>query len=677
MISDFLPTGTRYELGSDAAYDPPTGANTVAATIDESTAADGVLNWTITGRTVPRGSLVFERTISTIVGPSGTTAQNGEVLGNLMKFSARNTAGISEPLRDQRDIVVETPVLDVVKGVQTVERSGTTVLGPFAANNDHRPVQAGDRVTYRLDVTNSGGQDAVSGEIWDKLPDDYRCAVVTNILPAGRGTCVPGVGIDPDRIVWTGIAVNSGAVSTLTYSAVVPSDVGPNRTILNTAGVRTYAGRTNLNTEYPYFPASNIDTTVDPSVVNAPAADDPSDVFTNPALVAKSGTTEVTEGGNSATQASIGERIDYVVRVTVPAGTTLAEDGLLADVVDSTTRQTYVAGSASLSYSATAPTTVVLDASGTTPRLTFPNGYAVAPNGADGVVTLRFSMLVADVAGNTRASGNLTNRASLTWRDPEEGAKRADSATVNTQIVEPLIGQTKTDDRNPNRVIPGEIVEYTLTTTNRSAPGRVSTAHQLVTVDRVPVGVTPIGAAPGNVPLADGATTADGGVWNQAARTITWRAASLAPDATLERRYRVSVDDPAIGGAVLTNTVDTTADVARQRRPPRPPRQPAPATPANADDTLQIQGASVTKSVTPDRATIGQSLLYTLTVLDTGERGALRHHGHRPAAETTSRSTLSTAPSATAAARSSTPRRSTTRSETVTARRPSRGASAT
>ena len=610
VTTDFLPAGATYEAGSDRPYDPPTGANTVSATLDDSNAANGQLSWTVNSGIVPKGDLVFERTISTIVGPSGTTAQNGEVLGNLMKFSAANTAGVTEPLRDQRDLVVETPVLRLLKGVARVDRGGSTVLGPFGPNNDHRPVQAGDRVTYRVDVSNTGGQDAEAGEVWDLLPSDYDCTFVTGI--SNGGTCIDG-GLADDRIVWSGLAIASGASVSLTYTALVPSDIGPNRTITNTAGVRTYAGRTNLGTLYPYFPANNIDTTVAADRRNAPAANDPSDVYTNLATVAKSRTTEVTEGGNSATQATIGEKISYTVDITVPAGTTLASNGLLSDVLDSSARQTYVAGSARVRYSATAPNTVTLDDSGATPRLTFPSGYAVAPGGADGVVTLTFDVLVADVGANSRTSGNLTNRASLTWTDPEEGAKRADSATVTTQIVEPLIGQTKGDDRNPDRVVPGEIVEYTLTTTNRSSPGRVSTAHDVVIVDRVPVGVTPISAAPGNTPLADGATIPGStAVWDSTARTITYRVATLAPDATATLRYRVSVDDPAIGGAALTNTVDATATSLDSSHTGR--RTSGSGYAAGATDTIRIQGATVTKSVTPDRATIGQPVDYTLTV---------------------------------------------------------------
>lgn len=613
VISDYLPAGASYELGSDRAYDPPTGANTVTATVDETNAAAGLLSWTISGSTVPRGSLVFERTISTIVGPSGTTAQNGEVLGNLMKFAARNTAGVSEPLRDQRDVVVETPLLDVLKGVARVDRAGSTVLGPFGPNVDNRTVQAGDSVTYRVDVTNSGGQDAEAGEVWDLLPSDYDCLFVSDIRPGG--TCVDG-GLGSDRIVWSGLALASGASTTLTYTAIVPSDIGPNRRLDNTAGVRTYAGRTNLGTLYPYYPANNIDRGVGATRINAPAADDPSRVVTSPAAVAKSRTTEIDSAadGNDDTQATIGEEITYRVDVTIPAGTTIAGDALLTDTLDSTTRQAYVAGSAAISFRGPGATTPTLDTSGTTPGIRFPaGGYVVPPGSDDEVITLTFRVRVADVAGNSRTDSELTNSASLTWTDPQEGAKRADSATVRTTIVEPLIGQTKSDDRSPNRVVPGEIVEYMLTTTNSRAPGRVSTAHDVLIVDRVPVGVTPIGAAPGNTPLADGDTIPGStAVWDEGARTITDRVATLAPGATATLRYRVSVDDPAIGGAELTNTVDATAASLDSGHGGR--RTSGTGYAARADDTLRIQGASVSKAVTPDRATIGQPLLYTLNV---------------------------------------------------------------
>ena len=104
---------------------------------------------------------------------------------------------------------------------------------------------------------------------------------------------------------------------------------------------------------------------------------------------------------------------------------------------------------------------------------------------------------MADVAANTRSSGNLTNQATLAWTDPATGAQTRTSPIVTTQIVEPLISQTKTDSTNHGAVLPNDIVTYTVTTSN-SGTTRVSTAHDLVITDHVPVGVTPVGAAPAN-----------------------------------------------------------------------------------------------------------------------------------------------------------------------------------
>ncbi|HST41705.1 MAG TPA: hypothetical protein VLK58_19455 [Conexibacter sp.] len=611
VIRDFLPSGARYERGSDSVHGP----NDVTATIDDSLSdSDSVLGWTVGGSTVPRGSRIFERVISTIVGPS-VDDHNQDILGNLMKFSAENTERVSEPLRDRREFQLETPEVDLVKGVARVERGGSQVLGPFGANVDHRLVQAGDRVTYRVDVTNSGGQDAEQVRVWDVLPlRDYDCTFVV----APGAVCIDGGGL-ADHIEWTVPLIAAGTTTTLEYSVIVPIDIGPSRQLDNRAGVRDFAGRTNLNTLYPYTPANNIDPS-HPSAAtpNAPAADDRSDVYTADATVAKRVTTPVDSSadGNTAAQATIGERVDYTVTVTIPAGTTLHGDGFVADTLDSVTRQPYVAGSGRLAVSG--PITladVVLDEpAGSAPGIRIRRDFVVPPNGANAVVTLTFSTLVADVAGNTRTSGDITNRATLRWTDPVEGAQTQNSALVRTTLVEPVIRQAKSDDRNPDRVIPGEIVEYTLTTTNDNSGGRVSTAHDVSLVDTVPVGVTPIDVAPGNAPLADGATVpgSGGAVWNSGARTITKTVATLLPGARTSFRYRVSVDDPAVGGAELTNRVVTRTASLPSSESGR--RTSGTGYEARAQDTIQIQGASVAKTVTPLRATVGEHVTYDVLV---------------------------------------------------------------
>ncbi|MDW5597736.1 hypothetical protein VSS74_25515 [Conexibacter stalactiti] len=612
VIRDFLPSGARYERGSDSVHGP----NDVSATIDDSLSdSDSVLGWTVGGGTVPRGSRIFERVISTIVGPS-VDDPNQDILGNLMKFSAENTARVSEPLRDRREFRLELPEVDLVKGVARVERGGSQVLGPFAADRDHRMVQAGDRVTYRVDVTNSGGQDAEQVRVWDVLPiRDYDCTFVV----APGAVCVDGgLGV-ADHIEWTVPLIAAGTTTTLEYSVIVPLDIGPSRQLDNRAGVRDFAGRTNLNTLYPYTPANNIDPThPEAARPNAPAADDVSDVYTADATVAKRVTTPIDSAadGNTAAQATIGERVDYTVTVTIPAGTTLHGDGFVADTLDSATRQPYVAGSGRLAVAG--PITladVVLDEpAGSAPGIRIRRDFVVPPSGPDAVVTLTFSTLVADVAGNSRTAADINNRATLRWTDPTEGAQTQNSALVRTTLVEPVIRQAKSDDRNPDRVIPGEIVEYTLTTTNDNSGGRVSTAHDVTLVDTVPVGVTPIDVAPGNAPLADGATVpgSGGAVWNSGARTITKTVATLLPGARTSFRYRVSVDDPAIGGAELTNRVVTRTASLPSSEGGR--RTSGTGYEARAEDTIRIQGASVAKTVSPLRATVGEHVTYDVLV---------------------------------------------------------------
>lgn len=609
-IRDFVPAGAAYE---SAGREGPYGANDVAATLDAANAADGNVQWTVNGGFVPKGGRVFERTISTIVGLPNPN-DPPEVPGNLMKFSSLNTAGVSEPLRDKRDITLEKPVVSLLKGVQEVRRAGSSVAGPFGANTDHRAVRALDVVTYRIDVRNSGGQDATDVEVWDLLPKEYDCTLPGVRAISHLGTCADG-GLDPDSIRWTIPTIAAGATVTLTYEATVPSDIGPARQLNNTAGVVRYDGVSNIGTRFNYKPANNIDRSAGG---NAAAADDPSDVYTADAAVTKSATTPIADAahGNTSAQATIGERIDYEVRVTIPSGTTLAGVARLTDALDSATRQPYVAGSARATLNGAAlPGGFTLDDSGSAPFITFPSDFAVAPGDPDAVVVLRFSTIVADVAGNSRTDADVTNQATLTWTDTRESPtpRTRRSTVVRTQLVEPLISQTKSDDRSPSRVIPGEVIEYTLTTSNSSA-GRVSTAHNVQISDVVPVGLSPIGVAPGNARLADGDPIPGGGgaVWNAGTRTITKTVATILPGASHTLSYRVSVDDPAIGGAELTNRVTSRTQSLPDSDPGR--RTTGTGYEARAQDTVRIQGASVTKSVTPARLTVGEHATYELLV---------------------------------------------------------------
>lgn len=603
-LADFIPDGAAYVPGSDEAGP----ANNVSATIDDSSAADGALTWTVTGSTVPAGGEVFEHFIATVAEPTGIVAA-GDLTGNLFKFSSQNTAGESFPQRAEAEYELDVPELDLVKGVEKIVRGGATVDGPNGPNVDDKTVEAEDQVTYRVDVTNSGAQDAVDVKVWDVLPADYQCAAVSAISDGGE--CVDAS--PRDRIVWS-VSVAAGATKKLTYTASVPSAIGPGRSLVNEAGITEFAGETNTGGRFVYTPEDNIDPD-NKTTPNAPAADDVSNVKTTAATIAKAQTTAVNESGNNAaTQATIGEKVKYTLTATIPAGTTLGGRAEITDTVSSTTRMAYVTGSAVATVNGSpAPEGFAIDASGATPKLTFPPGYANAPGSGNDQVVLSFEMTVTDVAANSRTAANVTNTGRLGWTDPVTGAKTTGSNTTSAQIVEPLISQSKSDDVNPSRAIAGQIVTFTVTAANSNA-SRVSTAHEVKIVDRVPAGLIPVGAAPGNAPLADGATipSSGGAVWNAGTRTITKTVSTIAPGGASSFSYRVEVEKPAIAGASFKNTVESTTASLGEGNAGR--RTAGSGYKASAEDTIRLGGAALVKQVDRDEATPGNPLGYTLKV---------------------------------------------------------------
>src|SRR6201999_3012050 len=108
----------------------------------------------------------------------------------------------------------------------------------------------------------------------------------------------------------------------------------------------------------------------------------------------------------------------------------------------------------------------------------------------------------------------------------------------------------------------------------------------------------------------DGGTVApDGGVWNAAARTITWTVASLAPGATEPRSYDARVAIPAAASSVFTNTVSVTGTSLPDLLDDDGERTTYSAT---AQDTNRLEETTIAKTVDPHSATIGNKLTYTL-----------------------------------------------------------------
>jgi uncharacterized repeat protein (TIGR01451 family)/fimbrial isopeptide formation D2 family protein len=604
-VNDFLPPTVTYESGSDTA----TPSNTVGSTFDASGAAQGSLVWNLTGGLVPKGSQVFQHTISSVVQPTGQLAP-GQLPGNLMKFSASGTSGVSFPYRDQADFVLAVPVIGLTKGVRQVNAG--TINGPDV---DGVTVKGGDTVTYRVDVGNTGTADAKNVVVWDLLPAEYDCATIGQITAiSDAGTCVDAPFPAQDRIEWTVPALAQAATKMLTYKVLIPASIGPGRTLVNHAGVRSFQTQSNLGTFFTYTPASNIDA-ANATPANVPAADNFSNVVTRAVTIAKAATSPVDAPGNTAAQATIGENITYTVTTVIPDGTSVPANFKVADVVSA--RQVYQAGSVAATLNGSPlPIGWATSEVASTPTVTVPAAGFTA-SGGDATIVMTFIARVADLATNTRTSGNITNTASATWTDPVIGAQTKTSSATSIQVVEPLITQAKTDSVNPARAIPDQVVTYTLTTTNSNAT-RVSIAHDTKVVDVVPAGLTPIDVAPGNLPLADGATVpgTGGAVWNQGARTITRSGVDLNPNSSLVMTYRARVDNPAVAGNTLTNSA--TATTTSMAGTVSGERSTASASntgyQSTVGDTIRIGGATVVKTADRTTATIGDPVTYTAVV---------------------------------------------------------------
>ena len=611
-VFDILPNGLSYVAGSWQA----TPANTVPiGAID--TSVPGRLRWPIGGggTDVDSGGKVFEVTIKTTVGsPAGHAS--GDVEGNLQKFSYENTPQQAFTLRDRVDFRLKLPELQLLKGVRQINAG--TVFGP---NSDNKVVEGADIVQYRIDLTNNGDADADDARVWDLLPSGITCADVQSGTISDAGTCNAGA----NRIEWTGLDVAEGATRMLTYKIKVPVGVSPGQSYTNTAGVVELTYTSNTGTPYQLVPANSV--VVDPAMPapNVPAAQDTSKISTSSARVDKTRTTSVAETGNDgASEATIGERIDYTVTTTIPKGTTVYGTPTVVDALGA--QQTLVPGSlcatpCTFDGGALPPGMTIAESPANTISATFPASYANT-TGHDVKLVMTFSVTVNDVAANTRGV-NLANTAKLTYKDLNDVTRTA-TGSVSTRIVEPKITLAKSHTP-PGAVSPGQLLTFKLRVSNNADTSSTyfSPAHDVVVVDTLPVGTEPVDFA-GN-PIADGgAVPGDGGIWNATARTVTWTKATtpdlakLDPGVTRELAYQVRLESNPVGGRTYVNVVDATTrsldGSVPGARTSTSPGSTAPDYKAHATDTISVALPTVTKDVSPDPVTIGNPVTWHVHV---------------------------------------------------------------
>ncbi len=597
-VTDLLPAGFTFESTTFGANHDATGFGFNGAT--------PVPSWSAAG--IDIGGEKFEAVISSLISDPDA-AGDGDILANLMKVTYTNTAGGVFQLRDQADATWAEPELTLDKGVVAIN----TVAVP-GAPADGVQVQGGDVVTYQVAVANGGSIDAEATSIRDVLPVGITCSEVSVITP-------PGACSVPDGwIQWDNVTVAAGATANFTYNVTIPNGVAAGTTYDNEAGVRRYQSPTNLpapDDTQEYIPASNIDTTLEPSANTSPAID-PSDVFVAAATVAKARTTAVIEAGNNANQATIGETITYTITAVIPEGSTLYGPFTLTDAISG--RLTHAAGTATATLNGVALPTAGMALTDTGTDLTVSMvpaaAYTNAAGSGDDTLVISFSALVDDEATNRRVSGSIPNTAILRWEDAAGNPTTA-NASASTPVVEPNLTITKTDNDVDGVLDPGQDVVFTVTPTNTTGT-RVSTAHDLVVVDTVPAELTPL-EGPGDLAEDGDTIPSSGGLWNEGLRTITWTVSNLAPGASSPLTYTARADDPLLGSSTITNTAAVTGSsmagsVPGERDATSPNGGPGSGYQATVNNTLTAPALGIAKAAVPATATVGEVIEYTLDV---------------------------------------------------------------
>jgi fimbrial isopeptide formation D2 family protein/uncharacterized repeat protein (TIGR01451 family) len=597
VVSDFIPTDEEYVKGSAVEGEE----NTIHSTFNEVAAeTEEALEWEVgnAGSDAVEKEQLFEWRFKTKV--KATPSSNpGEISGNLMKFLYSNTEGETFPLRDRAEVERTEPALELKKSVLKVNG---------VAAGEGATVQGGDDVTYGIEIPNTKGTlKAEDIEVWDNLPAGIECSTVSAI--SNGGVCeatAPGTG----RIVWEGVEAAAGATGgPLTYVVKIPINVAPGHKFKNEAGITQFKSETNTGKQFTYFPKENINPEVLPAEENTGPARDTASVATTGALLAK--TAKADNGKNEAT---IGEIVHYTVTATIPAGSTLFGTPTITDPVPSGLE--YITGTvkASLSAGAEGKITSTTAEKGEV-KVILGAPYVNEEGSEPDVVTITFDARVEDIAADVRGT-EIKNEAQFEFADnPEAGGPPVHlTAETKTPVTEPnlIVGKSQPTS---GIVAPGDTIEYTVTATNSTAPGHVSTANEVELKDTIPLGMELVAKTPAE-------ETTEGR--SVVGKTIIWKLGAIAPGETVTRTYQVKVEKPATAAANFPNTVTGTT----QSLPDEGGVVPGGVRTSEFTDggykaseggyedsattSVRLVGATVSKEVAPGEGTIGTTLTYTL-----------------------------------------------------------------
>lgn len=647
QVIDFLPSGFVAVSGSAR----PTPDNTAPfATRGALTAvAFDIGTDSPSGRYVAPGA-VFEVVLQALV-LRGAPGPGDQTRTNLMKLGIQDTAGVRQSYRDTVELsVTPPPPVRVVKGVEAVD---VPVNGPNGPNSniDGVTVQGGSVATFRIDLTHAGTAGGPDGapvgglDVWDVLAPDLDCSSVSNVRFAPGPATAPTITCtdpgSPDHPSFTGSNVASllrvtwelagdvaadeiapGERFSILYDVTVPEPADVSTVYTDTAHVRRYQQPTNVTADagrvVPIYPKENVDPTVLPILQTGAVARDTSSVKVRSPLVSKTGVTSITEqNNNTPNQATVGELVTYRYAVVIPAETEVNSgslvDALPSGIVPVPPATLTFYPDASQPGTATPPAGVVLDPD--TGRVTFGAEYANDTDTDQRFEVLLTARVTLNAITPTQNSIGRTNTARFeSLATPGGDPLTPITATYSVNLRQPRPALTKSTDQ-PGPVPGGTLVTFTLNAANANTDNSASNRpplHDAFLVDCLPAGLVfeAYGADPGATPGAGNGTN------GCAAGTtrLVWSLGDVAAGSPLTRTYTARLPLDAVGGDSYTNTAQLTgSSLDDGKTDPLAPNNPLERTySANASATVTVFGTQLSKTVRPDRGTIGERLTWTV-----------------------------------------------------------------
>jgi len=635
QLTDFLPANLTYESSTEVSPGGLVSSMTPAVPGQYVTWSLGSGNPQI----VPTGSLL-QIVVSAIVtkpAPLGTGTPQALDKENLAKFRYTNTSGQSDSLRDAVTLPVgPPPPIGIIKGVQTVN-SAVVDIGATPGNVDGSTVRDGDQVTFRIDLQNLAKSGDVNGDaitspdVWDVLPAGITCPAITAI--SNGGACydagTPGrpslaSGDTTSSIIrWqlgSSFALAPQAYGKLTYTMQIPSGVSVSTVYTNTAAVASYASATNINDGGTppvaiHNPASNISASVASADQDAPAASDTSWVVVPDAKVTKTNTTAITEVGNAAAQAVVGEPLSYTIGVTIPAHTSVYN----AKLVDPLPTGVVFVGPATAFFSASgtspagSPLPIGVSDDPATGTLSFGSAYSNTSD-IDQLFEVTIPARIGTDASNTHGTVR-TNTATFTSDTAATGGAAVGPRTASSSVTVVAPAPSLTKSVAPASATGGATVTYTLKAANTA--GRPP-LHDTWVVDCLPGTLTfaafttvPTGTSAGT-PIAGDGTNGCGVGYTR----ISWKIGDLAGGATASLTYTAVVNTVPAGGDQYTNTANLKGSTLNDgKTDPMASDNPLERVlTATSSATVSVGGATITKSAAQATLTIGQAGTFTVKV---------------------------------------------------------------